>query len=249
MKWLWLGLLGLCVQAQAQQMVLVHGFASGPAVWRHSGFVQELERAGWGEGFAAGPGPRRYWLVALPYRAPLAEQARVLTWQLADIRRRNPGQPLWLVGHSLGGVVARMALVTGGAAGVERLVTIASPHLGLQAAAALSAMNAATGPVGDFIAAWLPAPLADLGLSDMLMQELSLRPGTALHWLNRQPHPPLRYIAIVHTAADGPWLRLIPPRSQDLNAVPALRGRAETWPLPLPHALSVADARQVLAMP
>ncbi len=57
-------------------------------------------------------------------------QAYQLRQILQAINQTNPGEPVVLVGHSAGGVVARAALVRGGAKNVKALITIASPHLG-----------------------------------------------------------------------------------------------------------------------
>ncbi len=233
----------------AQQMVLIHGFSTGPATWFASGFVPVLEQQGWRNGVQFPTAEKTYWLAQLPYRAPLAVQAEALRAQLQRIEAARPDTPVWLVGHSLGGVVARMLLVTRPDARIERLVSIASPQAGLPLAEPVATMNRGMGPVGDWMATFMPGPLADLGLSDALMQELALRPGTALDWLNRQPHPPIRYLSIVHTVEDGPWMRLVPPASQDLNTLVVLHGRVRTVALPLSHGLAPPDAWALLRQP
>ena len=48
---------------------------------------------------------------------------------LRDLRRRHPGVPIDVVAHSQGGLVARQAL-RGNPDGIERLVTLATPHQG-----------------------------------------------------------------------------------------------------------------------
>ncbi len=248
-KWLCL-LAGLLLSGPlwAQQMVLIHGFSTGPATWYSSGFVPVLQQQGWQDGWQHPAAEKTYWLVQLPYRAPLAVQAKALWEQLQGIEAARPDAPVWLVGHSLGAVVARMLLVIQPDPRIQRLISIASPQAGLPLAEPVTAMNRGMGPMGDWMAAFMPGPLADLGLSDALMQELALRPGTALDWLNRQPHPPIRYASIVHTAGDGPWLQLVPPASQDLNNLAVLHGRVQTLALPLRHGLAAADAWAVLQL-
>ena len=70
----------------------------------------------------------------------------------------------------------------------------------------------------------------------------SRRNPTILYWLNQQPHPEIEYISIVREnwqGKDSDWL--ISARSQDLNNVPALRGRATAYVMDRDHELSTND--------
>jgi triacylglycerol esterase/lipase EstA (alpha/beta hydrolase family) len=62
------------------------------------------------------------------------EQARFLGGMLGAIAQRHPTDTVDVIGHSAGGVVARLALVNYGAGTVTRLITIAAPHLGTERA-------------------------------------------------------------------------------------------------------------------
>ena len=146
-----------------------------------------------------------------------------------------------MVGHSAGGVLARLYLVRQPDSGVDALITIASPHLGT-GSAELGAM------AGQSPLAWV-APLLGgdtFNRSQSLFQDLVReRPGSLLFWLNRQPHPRARYIAIVRD--DDSLLGLgeviVPTWSQDMNNVYALRGWVRTITVPAGHNLEETDGR------
>ena len=125
-------------------------------------------------------------------------------------------------------------------AAVAGLVTIASPHLGTPWA-----------ELGNFLgstpAAWM-APFMGFGTlnrSQALYHDLSREhPRNLLGWLNRTPHPIATYVSVVRVV-DGrrPELgdSLAYGAAQDLNAVPALAGRAETVFSPGDHGLRPDD--------
>lgn len=241
------------IGAKAETVVLVQGYLGSAGGWRASGIGALLHGAGWRDGghltvapagvVEVGFGPpsdRRFVTVDLPTEAPVIVQADTLGAYVAHIRRQMPGERVVLVGHSAGGVVARLFMVRHPAAGVAGLVTIASPHLGT-----------AWAELGNFLgstpAAWM-APFMGFGTlnrSQALYHDLSREhPRNLLGWLNRQPHPDAAYVAVVRvrnssrpdlgdTFARGP--------AQDLNAVPALAGRAETVFSPGDHDLRTDD--------
>jgi hypothetical protein len=197
--------------------------------------------------------------VDLPSTAPLAEQARLLGGMLQGTARRHPDAPLDLVGHSAGGVVARLALVNYGAATVTRLTTIASPHLGTERA--WQALDA-TDDRGLFgsIKRWL----VERKVGDELYRTVQSSrgaladlappiPGNLLYWLNSREHPAIEYIAVVRGAAYGlPGDQVVPAPSQDLNRVPALHGRAQVRVMASDHLLSARDGlllSQLVASP
>jgi hypothetical protein len=77
---------------------------------------------------------------------------------LGDVARATPGVPIDVVGHSQGGVVARLAVARSAAAGrlpddVATLATIASPLDGADLATAASAASRSHGPVPSLIEA------------------------------------------------------------------------------------------------
>lgn len=234
--------------------MLVPGYLSGPQDWRSSGVVGGLVAAGWRDGGDLGwrggavtrrpepPGaPRTIYTVSLPTEAPLGLQAQALGGYLEAVRRWHPGEALVLVGHSAGGVVARLYMVQHRDAGVSTLVSVASPHLGTDAAELGSLL-------GQTPLAWF-APLLGAGTlnrSQGLYRDLAREdPRGILFWLNRQPHPPARYVAIVRAedSALGLGDLVVPSWSQDLNNVAALRGRAERIPVADGHGLGPQDAK------
>ncbi len=129
-------------------LVLVHGYLGDSASWQQSGVLPVLKRAGWKlagnwqstrsglrlESVGPPAGEFAIYTVDLPSTAPLMEQARLLGGMLIAIAQQHPTDTVDLIGHSAGGVVARLALVSYGAGTVTRLVTIAAPHLGTERA-------------------------------------------------------------------------------------------------------------------
>lgn len=69
------------------------------------------------------------------FRCQVPELAQHLRQHLDAIAARHPGQPLLLVGHSLGGLVIRAALGRQPAWPVAAVATIATPHRGSKLAA------------------------------------------------------------------------------------------------------------------
>ena len=168
---------------------------------------------------------------------------------LQGIRARHPNELLTLVGHSAGGVVARLAVLQGNPAGVSRLVTIASPHMGTPRA--VQGLDVAEdkpffcpGPgwyaIKSIIGGSNYRYLRDSrgALHDMLP------PGymNLINWVNQQPHPDIQYHAVVRQLGD----ELVPAFSQDLNSVPALRGKARVWLSRSGHALDMHDGEQLV---
>jgi len=251
--WFYLSLVfGITPMARADVLVLIHGYLSDATVWDSSGVTAALRAQGWQAGGITGvnwllPGPaqtadRRYYQVSLPSTAPLLVQTEYLLQQLRSLQATYPDQAFTLIGHSAGGVVARLLLLHPQAPKVKALITIASPHLGT--ARAEQALDATywTQPVSPLID-FFGGPLATLRHSEGLLVDLIRpRPGNLLHWLNHQPHPQLAYYAIVR--GSGPLLLgddLVPPISQDLNQVPALRGKAQVITVPAEHGLTPQD--------
>lgn len=249
------GLFGQVVRADV--LVLVHGYLSGPQSWDTSGVTAVLQRQGWRHAgvYVAGPSGvylmpvpmgrsgNTYYTVDLPSEAPVVVQAYQLREMLAAINRSHGSEPVYIAGHSAGGIVARAALVNASIGNVRALITIASPHLGThRAEQALDATD-------------IPFPFSILpdifggDLYDTARRSRSLyvdlvrpRPGTLLFWLNSQPHPDIRYVSIVRgqeSVAMGDFV--VPGYSQDMNNVPVLRGRSTRISIPRDHALDALD--------
>jgi len=265
-KWMlaWLMFTGVVFAStlRADVLVLVHGFLSGAQSWDTSGITAVLERAGWQRAgvFAAGPSgiqlipasgqssPHKVYAVDLPSEAPVLVQSYQLRQILAAINELNPGEPIVLVGHSAGGVVARAALVRGGSRDVKALITIASPHLGTYRAE--QALDATDIPfpislVTDFFGGeTYDTARRSRGLFVDLVRP---RPGSLLFWLNGQQHPDLLYFSIVRGAAtvmSGDYI--VPGYSQDMNNVPALRGKSTRIAVGAQHGLEMIDGNVIV---
>ncbi len=231
-----------------QVLVLIHGYWSEGMGWRTAGIVPHLQQAGWqdqGHLFpnaalpptgAAYPSDRHLYTITLPSEAPLPVQAQWLDYFLTGIQRAHTDDKIILIGHSLGGVIARLSMVNNQFP-IVGLISIASPHLGTEKA-----------EIGKWVAdspiSWI-TPLIGLDTinrSRDLYWELSREyPATPLFHLNRTAHPKARYISIVRANEDSFWTSLVPAYSQDMNNIPALRSRALTIPTGGGHYLQPAD--------
>ena len=249
---------------RADVLVLVHGYLNGARSWDESGITTVLQQHDWQRAgtFVAGPaGPRliptagvqaerKFYALDLPSEAPVLIQVHLLRQVLASINATHAGEPIILVGHSAGGVVARTALVRGGAENVKALITIASPHLGtLRAEQALDVTD-------------IPFPFSMMtdffggDTYDLLMRSRSLyvdltrpRPGNLLYWLNGQSHPNVEYFSIVHGTEQGGWGdNVVPAFSQDMNNVPALQGRSSRIVIPAAHGLEAVDGSVLVSL-
>jgi pimeloyl-ACP methyl ester carboxylesterase len=184
----------------------------------------------------------KFYTVELPSIEPVGLQAEILRNMLRLVAQQHPDEALILVGHSAGGVVARMALVQGGISVPKALITIASPHLGtLRAVEALDETDDAF-PLSIF-KAFFAGEIYDV-LRDSWAVLLDLTPewpGNLLYWLNRQPHPPIRYVSIVRTGPVGLGDELVPAFSQDMNNIQALNGKSKTRLFSASHALQPLD--------
>lgn len=244
--------------AMADVLLLLQGYRGDGSEWRYSGVSTELAAAGWQDGghlwFGArgvqGNRPRgsgaRFYTVALPSEAPLAVQAQALQGYVEHVSHAHEGEALWLVGYSVGGVVARYYMVQHPQQVIRGLVTIATPHLGTDTAEL--GLAAGQSPLG-----WVTPMLGagTLNRSQALYAELAReRPGTLLFWLNRQPHPQALYVSLIRP--DGSWWgsgdSVVPAWSQDMNHVQALRGRGRSVVVGGEHALNRADGRVLVEL-
>lgn len=248
-------------------LVLVHGYASDAGVWEASGVNQELRVHGWLPVGVLSPvhpasGPylpvginNRSFVASLPATAPLLIQASYLRAFLDSLRQQYPVDELTLVGHSAGGVVARLALLGGNPYRVNRLISIAAPNLGTERAIqGLDVVDSkpffCPGPGIDFIkSAFGGGGYNYLKYSrGVLFDLLPAEPGTLLFWANQQPYPDIEYIAIVRRTPFmlGDWL--VPVFSQDMNNVPALHGRVKTLFTESGHGLNPNDGRLLASL-
>jgi triacylglycerol lipase len=257
-----IGLLAMLMQpVRADVVVLVHGYMADARSWDVSGVNQALAANGWqpaGVLTAAAGGvfrpvglssaANKSYSVNLPATAPLQVQAITLAQLLSAVRQWHPEERLILVGHSAGGVVARMLVLGDNPFGVDTLVTIAAPNLGtVRAAQGLDVVDSkpffCPGPGIDFLKSVLGGDEYDYlehsrgALIDLLPAES----GNILAWLNQQPHADIHYYSIIRGTPYAAGDSIVPAYSQDMNNVPALRGRVRTLYTPAGHSLNPQD--------
>lgn len=145
-------------------VLLVHGYGANKSNWV---FVRRyLDQAGFG---------RVHALNYNPLRADIPELAERCAERADELRRHFGVERIHVVGHSLGGIIARYAVQVLGARGVQVCITIASPHGGVRLAR-----------YGSHVAALSP-----------LASGLQLRPDSAVMTLLRSTARPLptRFVA------------------------------------------------------
>lgn len=249
-----IGLLLLPLSSWAKTAVLIHGFQGGGITWRMQGVTPVLQQNGWIDGGNFIPSPqgpynpvnpggrpeRIFYTVELPSRAPIMVQARLLDAYLQRIYALRQ-EPLSLVGHSAGGLVARGWLVSSQSVPVDTIVTIATPHVGTPTADMACLAN-------DTPMAMFAGEMMGLGkwtddADDMYRDLRTEKPGRFLYWLNHQPHPAIRYASIVRESNMRPdkYDYVVPEYSQDMNNTYALRGQAEYWKVEGSHFLGIPD--------
>ncbi|MEW8033478.1 MAG: alpha/beta fold hydrolase [Candidatus Thiodiazotropha endolucinida] len=243
----------------ADVAVLVHGYLGSAYSWQQSGVNAALISHGWQpagiitpRGLLPAPigsAANKFYTVELPSMGPVGLQADMLRNMLGLVTQQHPDEPIILVGHSAGGVIARMALVRGGVNAPKALITIASPHLGT--VRAVEALDETDDPfpistIKEFFAGELYDVVRDSWA--VLLDLVPERPGNLLFWLNRQPHPLIRYVSIVRTGPVGLGDELVPAFSQDMNNIQALNGRSETRLFSVSHALQPLDGRVLVEL-
>jgi pimeloyl-ACP methyl ester carboxylesterase len=174
---------------------------------------------------------------------PLTGQADVVTGAMRWVNDRYPGESLIVVGHSLGGVAARLALVRNGAHQVKALVTIASPHLGtVLAYRGLDELedNILVRMFKEFFGgSAYDALQRSRGLLHDIVPEV---PGKLLHWLNTREHPSIQYFSIVRSFPNGMLGDpIVPGHSQDMANVMAVGARSNRIIQGFTHSLNLLD--------
>ena len=244
-------------EANAKVLVLVHGYLGNAFSWEGSGITSVLEAKQWRRAgiLTLGPGgvqvqwapgnraKNKVYLVELPSAAPIAVQAHHLRHMMWFLARYHPKEPFIVAGHSVGGVVARLALVQGRLPAVQTLVTIASPHLGTPRAEQALDATSDSGPFGIIKDFFGGHGYQTLRHSWGLLVDITLpRPGSLLFWLNNQPHPKIHYVSIVR---GGPfWMAgdiLVPGLSQNMNNVAPLAGQSALYLSGSGHGLHPGD--------
>lgn len=242
----------------AGTVVLIHGFQGQGMDWRKQGVTPVLQASGWADAGhyswdrngirswinQSARAPQVFFTVDLPGSAAIGTQARVLNDYLQAIYQvRN--EPIMLVGHSAGGVVARYWLVTYNTLPMNTLMTIAAPHLGTPLANAADLLN--TTPLARMAnVAGVSALKEARHLARDLREEAS---GNFVYWLNRQQHPAIRYVSVIRDSerpdnADF----VVPPHRQNMNNVLALRGQSYAIRSQRDHFLSVEDGYRIASV-
>ena len=246
-------LLFFSFSVQAKTLVLVHGYMSDGMSWRYSGFTQPLRDTGWqdGGGYGYSPQsmllPRKLYLkgnvffsIELPSQATLQVQASLLARYLSHLYSQRQ-EPITLIGHSAGGIVSRFYTLDPSRQPINGLITIASPHLGTPAAnIAHLAGNSPFGMMASMVGG--EELRNSRGLFSDLKEE---RPYNFLFLMNRQPHPDIHYASIIRInkilASPDNFDFIVPPSSQNMNNVWALRNRSGVAKTTDSHSLSSKD--------
>jgi len=241
---------------QADVAVLVHGYLGSASSWESSGVNAVLVANGWKRAgvlrtdpygvelipVLGDAGENSLYQVELPSLAPMMVQADQLQAMLHQVARLHPDEPISLVAHSAGGIVARIVLVRGGVPHAKALITIASPHLGT--GRAVQALESTDVPypfclVQNFFTGGKTRLLRES--RGALIDLVPAQPGSLLFWLNSQPHPQIAYHSIVRPGPVGMGDELVPVFSQDMNRVQVLQGRSEVTVVNSTHSLNVQD--------
>ncbi|MEJ2620967.1 MAG: hypothetical protein P8163_12065 [Candidatus Thiodiazotropha sp.] len=258
MKWFAALLLSLiALSAKADVAVLVHGYLGSATSWERSGVTHLLHQHGWQaagmltpRGVLPRPGAaaeNKFYTVELPSIAPIETQSRILHGMLSAVAQKHPEESLILVGHSAGGVVARMTLVMGEIPRVKALITIASPHLGTGRAVQALDETDDVFPIS-LVKSFFVGDIYDVVRDSwgVLLDLTPEHPGSLLFWLNRQPHPQIEYVSVIRPGPVGMGDEVVPAYSQDMNNVAALKGRGKSRHTTLSHSLHPVDG-EVLA--
>ena len=259
-------LLFISLPADAELMLLIHGYLGNATSWEKSGVNEQLHQQGWQRAgmFRGSPhGPQLYttehsqarnrvYVATLPSNAPAIIQADVLNDIINIIRltKNNKHEKIILVGHSAGGVIARLALIRHQLKNIKGLVTIASPHLGTHRADQALDITANHGPF-NMVKRFVGGSDYDaLTHSRGLMIDLRYpQPGNMLYWLNSQNHQKIYYSSIIRTNNNGETGDFyVPGFSQNMNNVAALRGQSSTFITPASHFLVRQDANSILSI-
>ncbi len=246
------------VNAFADTILLLHGYLGSTHEWQRANIVQQLDSVSWHDAGELSiqedrvlankdriQTTRRVYRLQLDSEQSIDFQANQLAQYLEYVQHWHPGEQTILVGHSAGGVVARLFMVKNPSSEVSALITIASPHLGTK-----NAEFAQT--ISENVLPWVSAVpgMEKLYRSQGLFFDLIPgRSDNLIAWLNVQEHPPARYYSIVRQETDDAIQDFIVPSwSQDMNLVYALRGRSDTHTLKALHSLSSKDGEIITSI-
>ena len=253
-------LLFVCpMSVNADTLLILHGYLGSNKDWNHSGIVDHLDAAGWSNAgvlkfnnkliHSNKPKElrtRRLYTVELTSEQSIVTQSRQFHHYVEYVRKQHVGEQIILVGHSAGGIVARLYMVERPNADLIALITIASPHLGSDKAEYAQAIS-------QELLAWLELiPGVDrlYQLQGLFFDLLPNRSDNLIGWLNYQEHPSAQYYSIVRDSVEHQSNiviilqdYIVPSWSQDMNEVYALRGRSKTYHVKGMHNLNKKDAK------
>ena len=249
-------LLTISSAIHADTILLLHGYLGSSYEWQRSGIVEQLDSAGWQNAgvliinkervlssndiASEDSHIHRLYSLELASEQSIDQQADQLDRYVEYVRYHHPEEQIILIGHSAGGVVARLYMVKKPSEDLGALVTIASPHLGTKNAEYAQSIS-------EKYLVWLNGipGVAKLYRSQGLYFDLI--PGRAdnlIAWLKYQEHPQARYYSIVRIETDDAIQDfVVPSRSQDMNEVYALRGRSTTYEVKSMHGLTSNDGK------
>ncbi len=166
-------------------VLLVHGYGANKSNWLF--IARYLEQAGFG---------RVHALNYNPFTADIPQLAAQCAERAEELKAHFGVDRIHVIGHSLGGIIARYAVQIDGLAGVDVCASIASPHGGVRLAA-----------YGTSLAALSPFSTG-----------LQLRPGSSVMTMLRSSARPLptRFVAYYSN------LDLIVPASRAMIVEPEL---------------------------
>ncbi len=238
----------------AKTLVLVHGFMSEGMDWRSSGFTKPIQAAGYKDGGnytfnnwgmvvphsqAVALTDNVFYTLNLPSTTNLQTQEGILEQYLLHLYLQRL-EPITLLGHSAGGLIARLYLLNPNRVPINGLITIASPHLGTPVAHA--AYLAGNSPIGMMASMVGGGTLQDSrGLFSDLKEEKS---NKFLYWMNHQHYPDIHYASIIRqnqSISPKKFDFVVPAKSQNMNNVWGLKGRSGVVLSKSNHALSVKD--------
>lgn len=248
-----ISLVFLSFSVQAKTLVLVHGYMSDGMSWRQSGFTRPLLNAGWQDGGGYGYSPQSmllphalylkgniFFSVELPSQATLQVQESLLARYLSHLYSQRQ-ETITLIGYSAGGVVSRLHTLNPSRQPINGLITIASPHLGTHTANIAHLVG--DSPLGMMASIIGGEELRNSrGLFSDLEEE---KPYNFLFSMNRQPHPNIHYASIVRInktlARPDKFDFIVPPSSQNMNNIWALRNRSGVAQTTDSHSLNGKD--------
>lgn len=255
----WLLLFVCPMTVNADTLLLLHGYLGSSQDWNHSGIVDHLDAAGWSNAGALKfhnkiihsskskeLRTRRLYTVELASAQSIETQSRQFHHYVEYVRKQYVGEQIILVGHSAGGIVARLYMVERPNTDLIALITIASPHLGTDKAEYAQAIS-------QELLAWLEfIPGVDrlYQLQGLFFDLIPNRTDNLIGWLNYQEHPSAQYYSIVRDSVEHQSNiviplpdYMVPSWSQDMNEVYALRGRSKTYYVNGMHNLNNKDAQ------